>query len=176
MGLAIAVLRTTKAVPVENHQVSSENLQDYINWSAFGNVYAVYYKSQDGAVPQYNAAINGSTYGAYNFVMIYPYVNPTLIYSLDFGTSENATSMSLGLAAGYPPGVVTEINVYVDSPSTTPISTLYLTDTGYPFEYTFFNFTAKVTATPEGLHAVYFIFTPSSPSFYCNFGWFQFYQ
>ena len=152
--------------------MSSGDLKDYINWGAFGNVYAVYYKSQDGTVPQCNTAINGSTHDSYNFVMVYPYVNPTLVYSLDFGTSQTATSMSLSLAAGYPPGVVTEINVYVDSPSTTPIASLYMTNTGSWLNYV--TFKAKVTAAPKGIHDVYFIFTPLSPGYYVYFTWFQF--
>ena len=118
-----------QTVPAENHQVPSENLKDYMNWEVFSSVDAVYYKSQDGGLIDYNTGING-TCGDENYIYIYPGLNASLVYSLDFGTSGSPTSMNLGLAASIPSGDLTEINVYVDSPSTTPISTVYLTDTG----------------------------------------------
>jgi len=171
--IAIAVQCKANVLPVESHQVQSENLKDFWNWDAFSNVYAYRYKCQNGAMTGYNANING-TLMSYNFMTIYSTINASLVYSLDFGASETATSINLGLAAGYPEGVVTEINIYVDSPSFTPISTLHLTDTGYPFEFTFANVTSKVTATPKGIHDVYFIFISSNPRYVCYLDWFRF--
>jgi len=172
VGIATAVLCKANVLPVDNHQLPSGNLKDYLYWNAFSDVNAYLYKCQDGAVPYYDPYING-TYISYNCVYIYSEINATLVYTLDFGTSETATSINLGLAASYPAGVVTEINIYVDSKSSTPISTLYLTDTGYPFEYTFINATSKVTATPTGIHDVYFTFTSSNQD-HCLFDWFRF--
>jgi len=124
-------------------------------------------------VTEYNTGING-TYNSNYYVAIFPQLNASLVYSLDFWTSGKATSVTLCLAAAYPPGVLTEIKIYLDSPSSKPISTLFLTDTGYPFEYTFVNFMTKVTTVPKGIHDVYIIFTPSSPNYFFYFDWFQF--
>jgi len=175
VSIATAVLCTTNAAPVENHQMLLKNLNDYSNFDAFSTVHAYRYKSQDGAVTEYNTDING-TYNSNFYMAIFPQLNASLVYSLDFGTSETATSMSLGLAAAYPPGVITVINVYVDSLSSTPILTMKLTDTGYPFEYTFISFTTKVSKVPNGIHDVFFIFTPLSQTYFCYFDWFQFHH
>jgi len=172
VGIATAVLCTTNAIPVENHYVASENLNDYLHYNAFADIQATRYKSQDGAFPEYWFNITGA-YIDYQFVYIYGQTNANLVYSLDFTTSKIATKISLGLAAAYPEGVVTEINVYVDSPTSTSISTLYLTTTENV--YNFANLTATVTNAPKGIHDVYFIFTASNPDTYCHFNWLAFY-
>jgi len=171
--IATAVFCTTNGIPVENHQESPENLKDYWNWDAFSPVDTCLFKNQTGGLRMYSDEING-TIQFPAFVSIYPGFNSTVEYSLDFSSNRTATTIELGLAADYPPGLVTEINVYVDTTSSPPVSTLYLNGTGYL--YTFVTFTADFTIAvqPQGLHDVYFVFAEQSLGYYCNFNWFQF--
>ena len=171
VGIAIAVLGTAHVLAGDNHQVSSGNLKDYYNYNAFSIIPAYRYKCQDGAITNFNEAMSGEVEDSF-YVQIDPRLNATLVYSLDFGTSENATSISLGLAAECPSDVVTKIDVYVDSPSTTPIATLYLTNTVSWLNFA--NFTATVINAPRGIHDVYFIFTPSDQHYYFYFDWLAF--
>jgi len=171
-----AFLCATNAIPLQRNEVlpSGGLKEDIYHWDAFKTIGAVYYKIQNGAVPLYNTAING-TYYDNQFVQIFTYQNSCLVYSVDFGTEETATSIELGLGAGYPPGHAAEVNVYVDSMDSSPIATVFLSGTGY--DYCFYNFTADVivTSAPHGIHDVYFTFIDLNTSIpFCMFSWFQF--
>jgi len=165
-----AVLRVVAATSLDNHAVKSENLKDNINYDAFSIVETWHYKIQNGVEPVYNEYVQG-TYRYYGYVCVFPSKTTMMAYSLYFG-NRTATSVSMSMAADYPSGSTTVIRVYMDSLSSSPVSTLALNSTGSVTS--FVTISTAVTTAQQGLHDVYFTLTSNAFGYPMYFNWFQF--